>query len=158
MFAAWSLRVEATPGPLAATADALARSSTIVEPRRGPRPKMPSAAGTAYLLLAASRPGPAAYVAVFKALGSLAKAVHDMHRADAAARRAREVQTILAGDLLTIRRRLDALQTNRTPAPVPAGPSGPAKPERDLGTRPSVGPRQTPGARPDRPGRGGVER
>lgn len=76
-----------------------------------------------------------------------------MHRADAAARRAQEVQTILTGDLLTIRRRLDALQTDRAPAPVPARTEVPAKSERDLGDRPAVGPRPTPGA-----GRGGVER
>lgn len=160
-FAAWSLRMESTPGPLAATADALARSSTIVEPRRGPRPKMPSVAGTAYLLMAASRPGPAAYAAVLKQLAGLAQAIHNMHKAEAAARRARTLRVEVWNNMETVARRLEAAgvgaSTTLQPTTESAGRPGRSAPPGRPGTgptteRPRTGPRQTPGAsgRPDR--------
>ncbi|HVK28563.1 MAG TPA: hypothetical protein VM575_09480 [Nocardioides sp.] len=162
-FAAWSMRVEPTPGPLAATADTLARSSTIVQPRRAPRPKMPSAAGTAYLLLAASRPGPAAYAAVLKQLANLAKAIHDMHRAEAAARRARTIQLVVRRDLDTVSKRLRAAGvgtgagasalTTRDPGSDQRGPT--TTPGAAGQPRPQTGPRQAPGRGSDRgPGSG----
>lgn len=161
-FAAWSLRVEATPGPLAATADTLARSSTIVEPRRTPCPRMPSAAGTAYLLLAASRPGPAAYAAVLKQLANLAKAIHDMHRAEAAAPRARTIQPVVRRDLDTVSKRLQTagvggnVSTQSTADATPSHP-GPGRAPVDRGSRPQTGPRQARGA-PGRSPRQGPDR
>ncbi|TWH03866.1 relaxase/mobilization nuclease-like protein [Nocardioides sp. J9] len=152
-FAAWSLRVESTPGPLAATADALARSSTIVEPRRAPRPKMPSAAGTAYLLLAASRPGPTAYAAVLKQLANLAKAIHDMHRAEAAARRARTIQLVVRRDLDTVSRRLQAAGVGSSTSAETTSPPSTKSTRSPAAGRPRTGPRQAPGA-PGRPDRG----
>ncbi|WP_156391783.1 MULTISPECIES: hypothetical protein [unclassified Nocardioides] len=138
-----------------ATADALARSSTIVEPRRTPRRSMASA-GTAYLLLAASRPGPAAYVAVLKQLANLAKALHDMHRAEAAARRARTIQLVVRRDLDMVSRRLEAAGVGASPSTgvMPATGRCSTGPVRTPGAteRPQIGPRQAPGAsgRPDR--------
>lgn len=115
-FAAWSARVEPQPGPLAATADALARSAEMrrapVRPERAP---LPSAAGAALLLIAASKggKGTVAQAIMLRQLANLAKALHDMHRADQDARRAAEVASAVRGDLARVAAKL--------PDPGPAG-------------------------------------
>ena len=57
-FAVWSVRVETTPGPLAATADALARTAELrrapVRPQHAPKV---SASGAALLLISAAKGG-----------------------------------------------------------------------------------------------------
>lgn len=115
-FAAWSARVEATPGPLAATSDALARTAELrrhpVRPERAPQA---SAAGAAMLLIAAAKGGrgAVAQAAMLRQLANLAKAVHDMHRADQDARRAAQIERAIRGELATVSARL--------PDPGPVG-------------------------------------
>lgn len=117
-FAAWSARVEGTPGPLAATSDALAKTAELrrhpVRPERVPKA---SAAGAAMLLIAASKGGrgTVAQAAMLRQLANLAKAVHDMHRADQDARRAAEIERAIRGELATVSARL--------PDPGPVGHS-----------------------------------
>lgn len=115
-FAAWSARVEESPGPLAATADALARSAELR--RRPPRPERApkvSASGAALLLMSAAKGGrgAVAQAALLRQLANLAKALYDMHRADQDARRAAEIER-------AIRRELAAVSA-RLPDPGPVG-------------------------------------
>lgn len=115
-FAAWSTRVEPEPGPLAATADSLARSAEL---RRSPqqpiRAGLPSAAGAALLLISAGQGGrgTVAQAIMLRQLANLAKALHDMHRADQDARRAAQLAAAVRGDLAKVAAKL--------PEPGPAG-------------------------------------
>lgn len=115
-FAAWSTRVEATPGPLAATSDALARTGEL---RRKPvapqRAGMPSASGAAMLLISAAKGGrgAVAQAILLRQLANLAKAVYDMHQADQDARRAGQIERAIRRDLATVSARL--------PDPGPVG-------------------------------------
>lgn len=108
-FAAWSHRVEATPGPLAATADALAKSAHLRRsPARPTRTAMASASGAALLLIQAAQggQGPAAEAVMLRQLANLAKALHDMHRAAGDARRAAEVAAAVRGQLAQVAARM----------------------------------------------------
>jgi hypothetical protein len=165
-FAAWSTRLEAEPGPLAATADALARSAETTKASRTSAPAMPSVAGTAYLLLAASRGGPAAQLVVLTQLANLAKALHDMHRAEGAARRAQAIEQTIRGQLVAVSDRLTTAAQSESAAQVAvveptaataariAG-TGQAAPGRSSGgqdTRPAPSPLPNPlPERPERP-------
>ena len=121
-FAAWSLRVEPTPGPLAATADSLARSAQLrayeVQPRRA---GMPSAKGAALLLssIAHGGTGTVAQAVLLRQLANTAKALHDAHRAAGEARRAAESARAVRTELATVGASLPA----PPPAPVGAGTS-----------------------------------
>lgn len=112
ILAAWSHRVEKTPGPLAATSDILARSaetSTSVERRletTRTRGRLPSISGAAYLLLAAGGTGPAAELAMLKAVMNLSKALYDMHKSSQDALRALRIETVIRGQLMSVARRL----------------------------------------------------
>lgn len=92
-FAAWSHRIEAVPGPLAATAAELSRTAQLRAPRDHGRPvPLPSIAGTAMLFMAAaSKDKTAAQTALMVQLINTAFAVYEMH---AQAGRAREAQRI----------------------------------------------------------------
>jgi len=112
-FAAWSARVEPTPGPLAATADSLARSAQLRYERARPvRAGLPSAAGAALLLMSAARGGQgvAAQMVMLRQLANLAKAVHDMHVAAGQARQAASIADTVRGQLATVGARLEADQ------------------------------------------------
>lgn len=111
-FAAWSAQVEQTPGPLAATADVLARSAEQRQGARSVRPRVGSAAGAAMLLLAAARGGQgfAAQLAMMTSLANLAKALHDMHVAQGHARQAASIAQTVRGQLATVGARLEAEQ------------------------------------------------
>lgn len=120
-LAAWSARTEATPGPLAAAADALARSAETTRAPRTPAgaksaAAMPSAAGAAYVLLSATLPGAAGQLAMLKSLANLARALYDMHQADGAARRANAIHTAVRTQLSHVNARLLAAMP---PAPAP---------------------------------------
>lgn len=117
-FAAWSTSMESTPGPLAATADALARSAETARPPKGPRVSVPSAAGAAYLMLAAASGGASAQVVVLTQLANLAKALHDMHRAEGASRRAQAIETAVRTQLVTVSNRLAEAELKETAARV----------------------------------------
>ncbi len=109
-FAAWSTATEAVPGPLAATADALARSAqtrrTPTQSRGTPTP----VAGAAMLLMMAARggQGTVAQAILLRQLANLAKALYDMHRAAGDARRAAEVATAIRTQLAQVADRLPA--------------------------------------------------
>lgn len=103
-FAAWSKAVEDEPGPLAATADALARSAQTV--RRPVQPKhagMASVSGAAMLLASAMKGGhgAAAQAVMIRQLASLAGAVYDAAKASGEARQA---AAILDADRTNLRR------------------------------------------------------
>jgi hypothetical protein len=119
-FAAWSQRVEDTPGPLAATADALAKSAQTKRQSPAPRLAMASASGAAMLLVQATRGGHgvAAQAIMLRQLANLAKALYDMHKTAGEARRAAEISAAVRGELAQVAARL--------PEPVMAGASGPA--------------------------------
>jgi hypothetical protein len=106
-FAAWSLRVEATPGPLAATADVLARSAQVrarvAQPQRAPGP---SARGAAMLLssIAHGGRGPVAEAVLLRQLANTAKALHDAHQAVGEARTAAAIADTVRTQLAVVAR------------------------------------------------------
>ena len=114
-FAAWSQRVESTPGPLAATADALAKSAQTRRAPAAPRLAMASASGAAMLLVQATRGGKgmAGEAIMLRQLANLAKALHDMHQTAGEARRAAEISAVVRGQL--------ALVASRLPEPATVG-------------------------------------
>ena len=104
-FAAWSRKVEATPGPLAAASDALARSAELKQaPPAKDRTQGASLVGAALLLSAAgeSKNGMVAQAAMFTALVNVAKAVHDAHRAQGDARQAARIAAVVRQELVTV--------------------------------------------------------
>lgn len=115
-FAAWSVRVEATPGPLAATADTLARSAQIrAHPARPRRAGSPSAKGAALLLASVAHQGrgTVAQAVLIRQLSQTVKALHDAHMATGDATRAREIRDVMRGQLETFAAGLPAPE--RTP-------------------------------------------
>lgn len=141
-FAAWSARVEETPGPLAATSDALARTAELrrrpVQPERAPKA---SASGAAMLLISAAKGGrgAVAQAVMLRQLANLAKAIHDMHRADQDARRAAQIERAIRGDLATVSARL--------PDPGPVGrPDTKAAEVVRTARQAQAGPQRTPGS------------
>lgn len=140
-FAAWSARVEETPGPLAATSDALARTAELrrrpVRPQRAPKA---SASGAALLLISAAKGGrgAVAQAVMLRQLANLAKAVYDMHRADQDARRAAQIERAIRTDLAKV--------SGRLPDPGPAGDSKGAEAVRAARAAQATGPQRTPGS------------
>jgi len=110
-FAAWSVRVEATPGPLAAAAQSLARSAQLrAGPARGARARLPSASGAALLLASAAHGGrgPVAQAVLLRQLVSLTRALSDMHAAAGEAHRAAELESVARSELALVSDRLTA--------------------------------------------------
>lgn len=116
-FAAWSQRVETTPGPLAETARELSRSAHIRAHQSTPRPvRMGSASGAAMILLqaAAAGRGTAAEAILFRQLGRLSVALLDGHKAAGDARRAEQMSQSLRDKLAAIQERLPAIRSTDT--------------------------------------------
>ena len=93
-FAAWSLQVEVTPGPLAAAADSLARSAQLRAYQvKTPRAPLPSARGAALLLssVAHGGTGAVAQAVLLRQLANTAAALYGAHKAVGEAQRAREI-------------------------------------------------------------------
>jgi hypothetical protein len=108
-FAAWSNRVESTPGPMARTADVLVRASKPQGLRAKPVATRTVAIGqAARLLAAASKPGDsrAAQLAVLMELANLAKAIHDTVKANEKQRHAAEIVATRRVHLQTVMDRL----------------------------------------------------
>jgi len=108
-FAAWSQRVETTPGPLAATADALAKSAQLrCQPVRPKRAGMPSASGAAMLLMtvASNGQGTLAVAALMRQLANTARALYDMHRVVGEVNRAAEISTAIRMQLAGVAAKL----------------------------------------------------
>ncbi|MFJ4210674.1 relaxase/mobilization nuclease domain-containing protein [Paenarthrobacter sp. NPDC089675] len=100
-FAAWSHRLEPTPGPLAATAAELSRTAQLRAPQAHSRPvTLPSIAGTAMLFLAASSQNKtAAQAALMVQLANLAAAIYDMHLQSGRTREAERIRAVVATQL-----------------------------------------------------------
>lgn len=100
-FAAWSYRLEATPGPLAATAAELSRTAQLRAPRQHGRPAaLPSIAGTAMLFMAASsKSKTAAQTALMVQLINTAFAVYEMHQQSGRTREAQRIRSVVENQL-----------------------------------------------------------
>ncbi|GLB69160.1 relaxase/mobilization nuclease domain-containing protein [Arthrobacter mangrovi] len=100
-FAAWSHRLEPTPGPLAATAAELSRTAQLRNPRRHGAPvRLPSIAGTAMLFMAAaSKDKTAAQTALMVQLINTAFAVYEMHAQSGRAREAQRIRSVVENQL-----------------------------------------------------------
>ncbi|WP_175637506.1 relaxase/mobilization nuclease domain-containing protein [Sinomonas mesophila] len=112
-FAAWSLRTESVPGPLADTAKALARTAQLRRfPPRIEHAPMPSAKGAGMLLIqTAVGPSTAAGHALLLAqLRNTMRAIHDMHQAAGGLRDAERVRDAAMNKLTLVRGNLKALQ------------------------------------------------
>jgi hypothetical protein len=100
-FAAWSHRLEATPGPLAATAAELSRTAQLRNPKQYSKPvALPSIAGTAMLFMAASSKNKtAAQAALMLQLVNTAFAIHEMHQQSGRTREAQRIRTVVTEQL-----------------------------------------------------------
>jgi len=112
-FAAWSQRVEATPGPLADASRTLARTAQIrardVRPKNSAGPR--SIAGAANLLAMATTHGQGtqAEAMLFRQLMRTAQAIYSMHQAVDESRRAAEIRNALGARLDAVRARMPEL-------------------------------------------------
>ena len=100
-FAAWSHRLEPTPGPLAATAAELSRTAQLRAPRQYSKPvALPSIAGTAMLFMAASSKNKtAAQAALMLQLVNTAFAIHEMHQQSGRTREAQRIRAVVTEQL-----------------------------------------------------------
>lgn len=100
-FAAWSHRLEPTPGPLAATAAELSRTAQLRAPRQYSKPvALPSIAGTALLFMAASSKNrTAAQSALMLQLVNTAFAIHEMHQQSGRTREAQRIRAVVTEQL-----------------------------------------------------------
>ena len=98
-YAAWSMRVEPTPGPLAAASAALARSAHTKAPATSRPHSGPSVAATAMLLAAAATDNRMAQALLLRQMLNLSKAVYDAAKASGDARRAEAIETAVRRDL-----------------------------------------------------------
>ncbi|NEK96579.1 relaxase [Modestobacter muralis] len=136
-FAAWSARVETTPGPLAATADALARSAQV-QSHRAPKPSKtgPSARSAAMVLssVAHGGQGTVAQAVLLRQLANTARALHDAHLAVGEAKRAAQIAEAMRHRLESVRAAMPPVPDR---APAMAGAAA-AEPERvnSMGQRP----------------------
>ncbi|MFF2347680.1 hypothetical protein [Pseudarthrobacter sp. NPDC058119] len=114
-FAAWSHRLEPTPGPLAATAAELARTAQLRTPGEHSKPvPLPSTAGAAMLFMAASSKNKtAAQTALMVQLINTAFAVYEMHQQAGRAREAQRIRAVVENQLAPF--------TATMPKPRPVG-------------------------------------
>jgi hypothetical protein len=128
-FAAWSYRLEATPGPLAATAAELSRTAQLRAPRQHGKPvALPSIAGTAMLFMAASSKNKtAAQTALMVQLINTAFAVYEMHAQSGRTREAQRIRSVVEEQLAPF--------TGTMPKGVPAGAAQQPVPEAAMPPR-----------------------
>lgn len=100
-FAAWSHRLESTPGPLAATSAELARTAQLRQPERNSKPvALPSISGTAMVLLAAtSKDKTTAQTAMLIELMRTARAIYEMHQQSGSLRQSQNLHRVLTTQL-----------------------------------------------------------
>lgn len=111
-FAAWSQRVEVTPGPLAQTARDLSRTAQIRAHQSKPRPAgHVSVAGAAMMLLQAANQGKGsmAEALMLRQLAATVRTVMEMHEAVGDAQRAAQLDRTLREQYTTVRDRLPAI-------------------------------------------------
>lgn len=111
-FAAWSIRTESIPGPLAAASDALSVAAQTKRPPLRPQRPLTSVAGAALLLAAATRGGRGvtAELVMLRQLTLLATSVLDMHRAVGEARQAARIEHVLRDQLTRVSQQLHTTQ------------------------------------------------
>jgi hypothetical protein len=128
-FAAWSYRLEPTPGPLAATAAELARTAQLRTPRQHSKPAaLPSIAGTAMLFMAASSKNKtAAQTALMVQLINTAFAVYEMHAQSGRTREAQRIRSVVEERLAPF--------TGTMPKPVLVGARQQPAPEAAVAPR-----------------------
>jgi hypothetical protein len=105
-YAAWSRRLEPTPGPLADASRTLARSAQLRASQSTPRPpQMPSMANTTALILAQARKGKnaAAEALLLRQLSQMTVSIHDAAKASGEARVARETVVMMRQRLTVVR-------------------------------------------------------
>lgn len=113
-FAAWSQRVETTPGPLAATSRELARSAHVRAYQSQPKPvQLGSTANAAMILMQAAAiaggQGTMAEAIMLRQLGRVSVAILDMHTAAGDARRAEQVATMMRNQFAQLAERLPTI-------------------------------------------------
>ena len=131
-LAAWSVRAEPTPGPLAAAAAQLAQSAQTRTKKPAPAGGGVSLAGTAMLLAAAAQtkdPG-MAQALILRQMLNLMKAIADAHMAAGDARRYQGIERAVREQLVQVAR--DLPNPDQVPVAVAAG--GPAF-EAEPGTK-----------------------
>ncbi|KQQ18666.1 hypothetical protein ASF48_17240 [Rathayibacter sp. Leaf299] len=105
-YAAWSRRMEPTPGPLADAARSLARSAHLRAHETTPRPAgMPSSSASTALILAAAgkNKNAAAELLLFRQLAKTSHAIMSAHKAAGDARRSAELSSTLQRQLTQVR-------------------------------------------------------
>jgi hypothetical protein len=120
-FAAWSHRLEPTPGPLAATAAELSRTAQLRAPQVHTKPvALPSIAGTAMLFLAASSKNKtAAQAALMVQLANMAHAIYQMHQQSGRTREAERIRAVVATQLKPFAATMPRPVTGGGPAQAP---------------------------------------
>ena len=134
-FAAWSQRVEPTPGPLAQTARDLSRTAQIRAHESRPRAAgRVSAAGATMMLLQAATQGQGtmAEAIMLRQLAATVKAVMEMHAAIGDAQRAAQIDRTLRDKYTAVRDRLPAIVRPATGTPSNAMPAPAAGLDLDL--------------------------
>lgn len=142
-LAAWSTRLEPTPGPLADASRELAR--TAQQRARDARPRgsvaLQSIAGAARVLSFASTGarGTAAEALLFAELVRTAKALHDMHRAVDELHRAERIRDTLGARLDAVRGRLPSppAEAAATPTAAQRSAAGVLPPQAGSGPLPN---------------------
>ncbi|MEJ1116781.1 relaxase/mobilization nuclease domain-containing protein [Paenarthrobacter sp. CCNWLY172] len=127
-FAAWSLRTEAVPGPLADTAKALSRTAQLRRfPTKTEHAPLPSAKGAGMLLMqSAVGPSTTAGEALLLAqLRNTMRAIHDMHKATGRLSDAERVRVAAVDRLREVKARIDGAMPTPT-QPVAAGSEAPS--------------------------------
>jgi hypothetical protein len=122
-YAAWSRRLEPTPGPLADAARTLARASQIRAYESKPRPaQMPSMTGTTALILAQARKGKnaAAEAMLLRQLSQTSLHVYRAMKATGDARTAQATAEVMKQRLTVIRDSYTAQIDRNTLAALPA--------------------------------------
>jgi hypothetical protein len=104
ILAAWSLRTEPNPGPLAEAARAIARSAQLrhAQVPGTPRRPFPPTQSTAQLLLRSGTRAPSSGI-LLSLVASLAEALREMHGAAGEAQRAAELEQTVIAQLATVR-------------------------------------------------------
>jgi hypothetical protein len=131
IYAAWSLRTEPEPGPLAETARILARSGQIrCDETRGRRWRSIPPARYSSALLIAAKPDARAALEIFRQLTAVSRSIADMHEAVGELDRARELNQLSRQQLATVTAELAAQEVREhnergiTPAGRPAHDGG----------------------------------
>ena len=116
-FAAWSQRVETTPGPLAHTSRELARSAHLRAHQSKPKPvQLGSAANAAMILLQAASGGHGtmAEAIMLRQLGRVTVALLDAHAAVGDARRAEQLTVMMHEKFAQVEQRMPEMPSKQS--------------------------------------------